>query len=50
MICAHLLVKTKENHILLSSLQVILHKQCTTMVVPKNTTWNYKGNLEKMQI
>lgn len=48
--CFYLLAKTNENHIFFVALQVILHEQCTTMVVPKTTTWNYKGNLEKMQI
>ncbi|MEY4289258.1 MAG: hypothetical protein RLZZ30_1346 [Bacteroidota bacterium] len=45
-----MLAKTNENHVLFMGVQVILHQQRTTMVVPKKTTWNYKENLEKTQI
>ena len=49
-IASYLLAKTNENHVLITRLKVILCHQCTTEVVPKKWTWNYKGNLEKMLI
>ena len=47
---SYMLAKTNENHVLITRLKVILCHQLTTEVVPKKQTWNYKGNLEKMQI
>ena len=49
-ISTYMLAKTNENHILITRLKVILCQHCITKVVPKKWTWNYKGNLEKMQI